>query len=219
MSSLVVHHLNNSRSQRILWLLEELQVPYEIQKYQRLPSGLAPPELLAINPLGKAPAISDAGHVLSESGAIVEYIISKYGKDKIQVPEAGLIDNIYFTHYPEGSLQPVLVNRRVFNEFSKRSPALADSIKEMDQLLVASQLEKHGKLIEDHLAKTNGWFAGGSTPTSADYMMLFGLETFINRAPEYVGPKMREYVLRVQARPAYKKAIERGGEYAFVIDS
>ncbi|KAG8902131.1 hypothetical protein FRB99_004818, partial [Tulasnella sp. 403] len=108
-SKVTVHYLNDSRAQRIIWLLEELEVPYEIKRYQRLPSGQAPPELARIHPLGRSPVITDGDTVLAESGAIVEYIITKYGKGKAQPPGPGWVDNLYYTHYPEGTLMPLVV--------------------------------------------------------------------------------------------------------------
>ncbi|EJU03396.1 thioredoxin-like protein [Dacryopinax primogenitus] len=114
-SRLVLHHLNNSRSQRILWLLEELGVPYEIKSYHRLPSMQAPPELKAIHPLGKSPVMQDGDVNLAESGAIIEYLIKKYGKGRFDPGEDGWVDNLYYTHYAEGSLQPIIVMSLIFS--------------------------------------------------------------------------------------------------------
>ncbi|KAF8652540.1 hypothetical protein AX16_004352 [Volvariella volvacea WC 439] len=221
--ALTLHHLNNSRSQRILWLLEELELPYEIKKYQRTAQGLAPPELLAINPLGKSPVISDGDVVLAESGAIVEYLIAKYGKGQFDPPETGRLDNLYFTHYAEGSLQPILVRRLLFRTIPKNSPTLLRPLlntvfQKLDKTLNGAELERHGKLIETHLEKSGDWIAGGSHPTSADFLMSFCLDTFISRGPEYLGPKSREYVKRIQERPAYKRALEKGGKYDYALN-
>ncbi|KAJ3507995.1 hypothetical protein NLJ89_g5999 [Agrocybe chaxingu] len=192
----IVHHLENSRSQRILWLLasdspniEELEVPYEVKKYKRAAQRRAPQELLDVHPLGKSPVITDGDITVAESGAIVEYLIHKYGKDKIEVPEAGWLDNVYFTHYPEGSVQPVLVRRLLFKLIPGNVPALIRPLiravfSKVDKKLTLPELKLHGKFIESHLAKTKGWFAGGPNPTSADYMMAFTLEIMIDRAPE-----------------------------------
>ncbi|RDB16418.1 Glutathione S-transferase 3 [Hypsizygus marmoreus] len=218
-SKIVLHHLNNSRSQRILWLLEELEIPYELKKYQRNAQRRAPKELFDVNPLGRSPVITDGDVTIAESGAIVEYLIRRYGIGA-NVPDDKWVDNIYFTHYAEGSLQPHLANRLLYQLIPKRSPLilrpLVGSIfKQVDSTLVEPELKRHGKFIEDHLTKTKGWFAGGPNITSADYMMSYGLETFIARAPEHAGPKMIEYVKKVQARPAYKRALEKGGEYHY----
>ncbi|PPQ78830.1 hypothetical protein CVT25_010623 [Psilocybe cyanescens] len=209
-SVVVVHHLEDARSQRVLWLLEELNVPYEVKKYKRTPQRLAPKELFDVHPLGKSPVITVGALTLAESGAIVEYVIKKYGDGKAEVKESGWVDNLYFTHYAEGSVQPLLVRRLVFKLLPQRVPALVRPIiknvmTKADSLMNAPDLKKHGDLIEAHLAKTNLWFAGGENPTSADYMMGFTLEILANRAPEFTGPKTMEYVKRMQARPAYQR--------------
>ncbi|KAE9396460.1 thioredoxin-like protein [Gymnopus androsaceus JB14] len=205
---LTVHHLNESRSQRILWLLEELEVPYEIKKYQRLPSQQAPPELLAVNPLGKAPVITDGEVNISESGAIIEYIIRKYGQGKITEPEEGTqgaIDDIYFHHYAEGSLMPVLVNKIIFTLVPNYSPWFIRWF-----MLVVPELKKHVRLVESHLTKKD-WLAGGSGPTRADFSMSMCAEFL--KDEKVAGPATVGYVERIQARPAYKRALEKGGEY------
>ncbi|KAL4258562.1 GST N-terminal domain-containing protein [Pleurotus pulmonarius] len=217
--TIVVHHLNDSRSQRILWLLEELGLPYEIKKYQRTKQRLAPPELLAINPLGKSPVITDGDVTLAESGAIVEYLIGRYGNGKGQPTEAGKVDNLYFTHYAEGSLMPILVQNIVNKTVRSQSPFLLRPIVNLifNQLdtMVHSNLKKHLDMIESHLAKSGNYFASDTEPTSADYLMVFPLEALAASAPEILGPKSKEYVQRIHARPAYAEALKRGGEYAF----
>ncbi|KDR67338.1 hypothetical protein GALMADRAFT_258303 [Galerina marginata CBS 339.88] len=220
--TIIVHHLENSRSQRILWLLEELEIPYDLKKYKRTAQRLAPKELLDVHPLGKSPVITDGDVTLAESGAIVEYLITKYGGEKAKVPESGWVDNLYFTHYPEGSVQPILVRRLLFRLIPQNLPALIRPIAKsifnnLDQRLNVPELERHGKLIEAHLEKTKGWFAGGDTLTSADYMMGFTLEIFMDRAPEFAGPRIKEYVKQIQDRPAYKKGLEKGGEYVYLL--
>ncbi|KAH9485984.1 Glutathione S-transferase 3 [Psilocybe cubensis] len=220
--TVVVHHLEDSRSQRVLWLLEELNVPYEVKKYKRTPQRLAPKELLDVHPLGKSPVITDGAVTLAESGAIVEYLIKKYGAGKVDVSESGWIDDLYFTHYSEGSVQPLLVRRLVFRLLPQRVPALIRPIvknvlTKADSLMNGPDLRKHGDLIEKHLEKNKVWFAGGDNPTASDYMMGFTLEILVNRAPEVAGPKTIEYVRRMQARPAYKRALEKGGEYAYIL--
>ncbi|TFK35999.1 thioredoxin-like protein [Crucibulum laeve] len=220
--SIVVHHLADSRSQRILWLLEELELPYEIKRYERTPEGRAPKELFHVHPLGKSPVITDGEVTLAESGAIVQYIITKYGQDKVKVPEAGYIDDLYYSHYAEGSFQEHLVRKRIFNSLAVNAKDEKDkeTFQNLIKTLVDPELETHAKLIEAHLANSpSEWFAGGPTPTSADYLLGFSLEILVNRAPQYVGPKIQAYVRNFEARPAYKRGIEKGGEYAYLLSS
>jgi len=215
--NIIVHHLNNSRSQRLLWLLEELEIPYEIKKYERTTEMRAPPELKKVHPLGKSPIITDGDVTLAESGAIVEYLLLKY--PKFQPPEAGRIDNLYFTHYAEGSLMPVLTNKFIFSLVPQRAPALMrplikPTFSMLNKKLVLPQIKSHCEFIEAHLAKTSsGWFAGGDHPTSADFMMAFPLEWMGSLAPDALGPKTKEYVKRVHERPAYKRGLDKGGKY------
>ena len=123
---ITVHHLNNSRSQRILWLLEELGVPYEVKRYEREPSLQAPAALRAVHPLGKSPVITDGDRTLAESGAILEYLVDTYGNGRFK-PVAGTPERIhytYFLHYAEGSLMPLLFMKLVFNRIPERLPFL-----------------------------------------------------------------------------------------------
>ncbi|KAJ3527636.1 hypothetical protein NMY22_g9714 [Coprinellus aureogranulatus] len=227
-AGIVVHHLEDSRSQRILWLLEELEVPYTIKFYKRDANRRAPPELLQVHPLGKSPVITDGALTLAESGAIVEYLISKYGKDKFGIKDEGSqawIDNRFFTHYAEGSVQPVLVSRSVYRIVPSKVPIFIRPIvkgvfKKIDTLVNAPDLERHGKLIESRLVEVEskgGWLAGTGEdrPTSADFLMFLTLQIFLTRAPEYAGPKIKAYVKKVQDRPAYKKGLEKGGQFAY----
>ncbi|KAI0360528.1 thioredoxin-like protein [Trametes cingulata] len=151
----IVHHLNNSRSQRILWLLEELEVPYEVKKYQRASDQTAPPELKAVNPLGNAPVITDGSLNLAESGAIVEYIIQKYGNGRAQPPESGKIDNIYFTHYSEASLMPMLVNKIIFRVIAQKSPfflrpVLSGVFNTVSAKMLDPRLKTHAEMVSAH---------------------------------------------------------------------
>lgn len=219
---IVVHHLEDSRSQRILWLLEELDLPYEIKHYSRDPeTKRAPKELLEVNPLGKAPAITDGDMNLSESGAIVEYLIDKYGNGRFQVPPSGKIDNFYYVHYSEGSFMPILTNYYMFTVISDRSPwflrpLLRLVFGRLNSIIIFPALKKNMEVIEAHLARsTTGWFAGGREPTSADFMMIFPLEAVCSVVPDYAGPAVKEYVERIHKRITYKRALERGGEYTF----
>jgi len=218
---LTVHHLNNSRSQRILWLLEELQVPYELKKYERGSDQRAPAALLAISPLGKSPVITDDNVTLAESGAIVEYLITKYGSGKAVPPESGFIDNLYFSHYAEGSLMPILIQRLIFENVPKNSPFWIRPIvnqvfTQLNKLLVEPEIKKNLMMIEAHLEKSKSvFFAGGPDPTCADYQMAFPLEAIVTVSPDQVGPKVKEYVRTIHERKAYKRALTNGGEYAY----
>lgn len=212
-----VHHLNRSRSQRILWLLEELEAPYEIKHYERTPMQLAPKELLNVHPLGKSPVITDGDVTLAESGAIVEYIISKYGKGKAQPTKAGELDNLYFVHYSEGTLMPLVVNKYIFKLIPDHSPfflrpLLRPVFAAIDQRRLAPEMKKNLEYVEAHLAKAGKWFAGGEEPTAADYMMEFPLDRLLLHLPDLLGPKTKEWVARVHERPAYKRALDKGGE-------
>ncbi|KAH9941224.1 uncharacterized protein BXZ73DRAFT_88389 [Epithele typhae] len=201
-TKLVVHHLNDSRSQRILWLL----VPYEIKKYQRLPDGIAPPALKEVNPLGTAPVITDDSRNIAESGAIVIYLIEKYGKGRGKATEAGFVNDLFYVHYSEGSLAPILVMKLVFGIIPKQAPffirwLLNMVFKAVDSAFIGPRLK-----IEAHLNKCGDWIAGGSEPTAADYMMVFIIEFWADIDASLIGPKMKAY------------ALEKGGEYKWAKD-
>ncbi|KAG9023822.1 hypothetical protein FRB95_012416 [Tulasnella sp. JGI-2019a] len=219
LTGLVVHHLNDSRSQRIIWLLEELEVPYIIKKYQRLPSQLAPPELKAIHPLGKSPIITDGDLTLAESGAIVEYIIAKYGKGRAKPPESGYLDNLYYTHYAEGTLGPLLVWKYILTLSPNHSPISDQPVartvcNNIISGMIDKQLETSFAMIDKHMQKVSGgWFAGDDEPTSADYMMIFGMEMASSRGS--VPENIKKYVDRVHAMPSYRRGLEKGGEYSY----
>ncbi|KZT53751.1 hypothetical protein CALCODRAFT_500798 [Calocera cornea HHB12733] len=218
---IVLHHLDDSRSQRVLWLLEELGVPYEIKYYKRLPSKTAPPELKKIHPLGKSPIITDGPITLAESGAIVEYLIAKYGKGRFVPTEEGWVDNLYYNHYSEGTIQPILVMGLIFTLIPQRSPFLIRPItlaicKNVLNVLVDPQVKANAAMIEAHLAKSpSGWFAGGPEPTSADFLMSFACETLIARGGNSAGEKTKAFVSMVHGRDAYKRGLEKGGSYAY----
>lgn len=220
---ITVHHLNNSRSQRVLWMLEELGVPYEIQRYERDPKTmLAPASLKKVHPLGKSPVITDGDLVVAESGAIIEYLAHTYGKDTM-LPETGgqaWLDYTYWLHYAEGSLMPPLVMRLVFQKV-KTSPmpffvkpvakGIADKTTET---FIGPMIKTHLDFVEAHLAK-NTWFLGDNL-SAADIQMSFPLEASVARG--IVGkdrPHINAWVERAHARPAYQKALEKGGEYDF----
>ncbi|MEH2473093.1 glutathione S-transferase [Nitrobacteraceae bacterium AZCC 2161] len=217
---LTVHHLNNSRSQRVLWLLEELGVPYEIVRYNRQPNMLAPPALRAIHPLGKSPVITDNGNTIAESGAIIEYIVDTYGAGRL-IPPPGTPERLRFTywlHYAEGSAMPPLLLKLIFLMLPKRAPWLmkplvnAISAKALGTM-VNPQLKQHMAFWEGELSKSE-WFAGNEF-TAADIQMSFPLEAASARAGLEQGhPKATAFLARIHARPAYQRALEKGGPYS-----
>jgi glutathione S-transferase len=217
---LTVHHLNNSRSQRVLWLLEELGTPYEIIRYNRQPNMLAPPELRAIHPLGKSPVITDNGNTIAESGAIVEYLVKTYGNGRL-IPADNTPERLRFTywlHYAEGSAMPPLLLKLIFMMLPKRAPLLmrpvvnAIAAKALNTL-VDPQLKQHMAFWEGELSKSE-WFAGNEF-TAADIQMSFPLEAASARAGLEQGhPKAMAWLAKIHARPAYQRALEKGGPYS-----
>ncbi len=201
---LKVHHLNNSRSQRILWLLEELGTPYEIAKYQRMaPMPLAPPELKEVHPLGKSPVITDGNKTIAESGAIVEYILDKYGSGRLR-PRPGTDDHwkyVEWMHYAEGSAMFPLLLALFASLLGDNAAPLTPYI----DMQIANQLS----YMENSLG--NHDFFVGSDLTGADVQLLFVLEAAGERLAPY--PKLAAYRDRMHARPAYKRGIEKGGPY------
>jgi glutathione S-transferase len=217
---LTVHHLNNSRSQRVLWLLEELGVPYEIKRYERDPKTmLAPPDLRAVHPLGKSPVITDDGLTIAESGAIIEYLVDRYGAGRF-APQPGTPERLrytYWLHYAEGSAMPPLllklIARRIGNA---RMPFFAKPIARkiatnLQADFVDPQLRLHLGYIDKELGAT-GWFAG-SDFTAADVQMSFPLEAATARGATAQLPAIGAFLQRIHARPAYQRALERGGKY------
>jgi glutathione S-transferase len=218
---IVVHHLNNSRSQRVLWLLEELGVPYEVRRYERdAKTMLAPPELLAIHPLGKSPVITDGDKTIAETGAIVEYILDAYGNGRL-IPPAGTPERLRFTywlHYAEGSAMTPLLLKLVFTALPARAPGLLKGLvktiaAKAQSGFVDPQLKSHIDYWNAELAKSE-WFAGPQF-TAADVMMSFPLEAAVSRAGAGSRPRVKAFLERIHARPAYRAALERGGEYAY----
>ena len=220
---IVVHHLNNSRSQRLLWLLVELGLDYEIKRYQRnAKTMLAPPELRAVHPLGKSPVLTDGGNTLAESGAIMEYLVERYGNGRF-IPPAGTPERLrytYFLHYAEGSAMTPLLLKLIFERippsvpFFIRPVAKAISAGVMARL-VTPQLKSHLDFLEGELAK-GPWFAGPEF-SAADVQMSFVLEAAQSRGGlDASRPRLMDWLARIHARPAYMKAIERGGEYALL---
>ncbi len=216
---ITVHHLNNSRSQRVLWLLEELALPYEIVKYERDPKTLlAPASLKKIHPLGKSPVITDGDATLAESGAILEYLVETYGKGALAPAPGtpGYRDYRYFMHYAEGSLMPILVMKLVFNKIKTDAPFLVRPVAkaiagQVSRLFIDPNLAAHLAFVTDHLTR-HEWFAGDAF-SAADVQMSFSIEGAVARAGGGISPKLTEWLAKIQARPAYRKAVERGGEY------
>ncbi len=207
---IVVHHLNNSRSQRVLWLLEELGIEYEIKCYERdSETMLAPESLRQIHPLGKSPVITDGDLTIAESGAIIEYLVERYGNGQL-IPAPNTPERLrytYWLHYAEGSVMPPLVSKLVFNLFGIGDNAAMKSY-------VAPQVELQFDYIEAELHKST-WFVGQEF-TAADIQMSFPLELLASNAKDLENrPKIQEFVDRIHARPAYKRALERGGKYDF----
>jgi|HubBroStandDraft_6_1064221.scaffolds.fasta_scaffold11802_4 glutathione S-transferase len=204
-----VHHLNNSRSQRVLWLLEELELPYEIVSYQRdAKTMLAPESLKRIHPLGKSPVIEDGSRLLPETGAIVTYLVSRYGPNLAPESTSDLYWHyVYWLHYAEGSAMSPLLLKLVLNRLGPLGwPARG---------FVDRQITLHLDYLEAELARST-WFVGEQF-TGADIMMSFPLEAAAQRAGlDASRPKLWEFLQRVHARPAYRRALEKGGPYALV---
>jgi glutathione S-transferase len=220
---IVVHHLNNSRSQRVLWLLEELGVPYEVTRYERdAKTMLAPPSLLAIHPLGKSPVVVDNGVTVAESGAIVEYLIDRYGGGRL-IPPAGTPERLrytYWLHYAEGSAMPPLLLKLVFDRVANAPApwpisAIARRIAgTVQNAFIAPQLKRHLDYMEAELT-AHPWFAGEEF-TAADIQMSFPLEAAASRAGLNAGrPHLFGFLERIHARDAYKRALARGGPYSY----
>lgn len=218
----VVHHLNNSRSQRILWMLEELGIDYRIEHYARdKKTMLAPDSLKKIHPLGKSPVITDGDITVAETGAIIEYLASTYGSN--MVPAAGSAehrDYTYWMHYAEGSLMPYLVMTLVCDKI-KTSPMpffirpiakrIADGI--MDGF-VTPNLSNHLAFLEAHLAERE-WFVGDSI-SGADVQMIFPLEAATQRGKQMSQyPNISAYVKRIHALATYQSGLQKGGPYDY----
>jgi glutathione S-transferase len=218
---IIVHHLNNSRSQRILWMVEELGLEYDIKRYQRDPKTmLAPPELRQIHPLGKSPVITDGDLTLAESGAIIEYLVGRYGNGRL-VPAADTPEKLrytYWLHYAEGSMMPPLLMKLIFDRLERApmpffaKPVARAIAQKTKSSFIEPNINRHLDYMEAELGKA-AWFAGPDF-TAADIQMSFPLEAAVSRGGlDSKRPKLMAFLDRIHARPAYKKAIERGGEY------
>jgi len=220
---ITVHHLNNSRSQRILWLLEELELPYEIKHYQRnAQTMLAPPELKAVHPLGKSPVITDGALTLAETGAIIEYLSDTYGQGRLRpapgTPEA--LRCTYWLHYAEGSAMPPLLLKLIFDRMDQEKvpffvkPILRMITSKAKGGFIEPQIKLHLDYIEAELAET-GWFAGPEM-SIADIQMSFPLEAAAARGGlDASRPALFRFLQTIHARPAYRRALEKGGQYDF----
>lgn len=206
--TLIVHHLNNSRSQRILWLLEELGVPYAIKHHSRdAVTNLAPPELLAIHPLGKSPMLEDDGRVIIESGAITEYLCERHGGERF-VPARGTDDHIRhleLMHFAEGSVMTPVLLQLYTSRLGEAAAPLHPRISE--------QLESHFAFMESQLNES-GHFIGDSL-SAADIMLSFPAEIAIMQGHGATKPRLAAFVAWMHARPQWKAALEKGGPYNF----
>jgi glutathione S-transferase len=215
-----VHHLNNSRSQRVLWLLEELGVPYEITRYQRNKATmLAPDEMKRVHPLGKSPVIEDEGRTFAETGLIVEYLVERYGPDLAPSSDSDLHWRYrYWLHYAEGSAMPPLLLKLIFDRV-KSGPMpffvkpIARSIADrVLNAMVLPNLERNLDFMEGELGKSE-WFAGAAFST-ADIQMSFPLEAArVRGGLDERRPRLMAYLQKIHSRPAYLRALERGGKY------
>lgn len=206
--SLIVHHLNNSRSQRILWLLEMLGVPYVIQHHQRdAVTNLAPPSLTALHPLGKSPMIEDSGKFVFESGAITEYLCERHGGANL-VPARGTENHVRYLewlHFAEGSaMTPVLL--RLY------TARLGDAAEPLNPR-INEQLESHFQFMEDNI-QPSGYFVGDNL-TGADIMLIFPAEIAVAQGFGARMPKLTAFVKMVHAMPSYQAALAKGGPYAY----
>ncbi len=217
--TIVVHHLNNSRSQRVLWLLEELGLAYEIRKYERdKATRLAPPELKAVHPLGKSPVVEIDGFVLAETGAIVDYVVDHHGAGAMKpAAPAERVRYGFWLHYAEGSAMPPLLLSLVLSVMAERAPLLARpiigaAVAKVRSVFVGPQLQTHMDYWESELARAD-WFAGVAF-SAADVMMSFPIEAAAARAKACEArPKLAAWLARIHARPAYQRAIDKGGPY------
>lgn len=215
----VVHHLNLSRSQRIVWLLEELALPYEVKLYERDPATLlAPQALRSVHPLGKSPVITDGELTLAESGAIVEYLAERAGSSL--APAVGSADRaryLYWMHYAEGSLMPPLLVKLIFERLGKArvpffiKPIMRRIAAQAQAAVTAPQLKRHAEFIESELA-ARPWFAGEAF-SAADIQMSYPLQALEGRVGISGQPRIQAWLRRIQDRPAYQRAQQRSGAF------
>ena len=218
---ITVHHLNNSRSQRVLWLLEELGALYEVKRYERdKTTMLAPKELKAIHPLGKSPVITDGSRTIAETGAIVEYLLESYGRGRL-IPPQGSDDRLrytYWLHYAEGSAMTPLLLKLIFTRLPMNAPGLLRGVvksisNKANERMADPQIRTHLDYWDNELSKSQ-WFAGNEF-TAADIMMSFPLEAAAARADGKSRPMVKAFLDRIHARPAYQAALKKGGPYDY----
>lgn len=223
---ITVHHLENSRSQRVLWLLDELGLPYRVQRYARNPKTLlAPPELAKVHPLGKSPVISDdsagADTVVAESGAIVEYLIDTYGQGRLRPPQGTAEQRryTYWLHFSEGSLMPPLLMKLVFDKLREApvpffiKPVVRGVADQVMRAFVGPNIQRLLAFMEAELAQ-RPWFAGAEF-SAADVQMSYPVEAAADSAGlnAQQHPKLVDWLARIHARPAYQRALKAGGPY------
>lgn len=218
---LTLHHLERSRSSRILWLFEELGLEYEIKSYPRDPTtSRAPAELRKIHPLGKAPIVTDGELALAETGAIIEYILEKYGEGRLQPDSSNLQarqDYRFFMHYAEGSLMPPLLLRLIFDKLEEAKlpffvkPIVSSISGKVNKAFIAGEMSLHSGFLVEYLQQRE-WLAGDSF-TAADIQMSYPIEALLNRGRLSAANQqaLQNYLGRLQARPAYQTALQKGG--------
>jgi glutathione S-transferase len=222
--TITLHHLENSRSQRVLWLLEELGLPYELRRYQRNPKTmLAPPELLQVHPLGKSPVITEGGVTVAESGAIMEYLVDTHGQGRLR-PAAGTPEGLrytYWLHFAEGSAMPFLLLKLVFDKVRTApvpffiKPVVKGIADKVTASFIGPNLKRNLDYMEAELGRAP-WFAG-SEFSAADVQMSYPVEAAAARAgmgAQY--PRLGDWLARIHARPAYQRALAAGGPYNVV---
>ena len=219
----IVHHLEDSRSQRVLWLLEELGADYEVRRYDRDPeTSLAPPELYDIHPLGKSPVITDGDVTVAETGAIFEYLIETYDPEGRLKPQAGsqaARDYTYWLHYAEGSFMPLMIVSLIMSRIEAAplpffaKPIARGIVNKVRESYLDPNVRRHLDYLNDQLADKE-WFLGNRL-SAADIQMSFAIEAAEVRSdlPERY-PNLNGYLARMRARPAYQAALQRGGPYS-----
>ncbi|SNX85654.1 related to glutathione S-transferase [Melanopsichium pennsylvanicum] len=230
--TITLHHLQDSRSQRILWLLEEMGIQYEIKHYSRTAQGTAPQELLKIHATGKSPLITDTNNgknkTIAESGAIVDYLIRHYGEGRfVPADPERLDDDVFFNHFAEGSLMPTLVTKLIFSMIPAKMPFFVRPIgnaivNNVNSAFLDPDLKRKSDFVADELVNKcnsgNDWFAGGDrdgNPTAADFQMAFPLEAALSGRISNLPAPIKTYVEKVHARPAFKRGLEKGGPYKY----
>ncbi|MEY2757238.1 MAG: hypothetical protein RIR33_1016 [Pseudomonadota bacterium] len=218
---ITVHHLNNSRSQRVLWLLEELGAIYEVRRYERdAKTMMAPRALKDIHPLGKSPVITENGTTIAETGAIIDYLLETHGDGRF-IPKAGTPERLrytYWMHYAEGSAMTPLLLKLVFNGIAANAPGLMRGLvkavmQAAEQRVADPQIALHVNYWDKELSKSR-WFAGEEF-SAADIMMSFPLEAAASRAGARSRPMIASFLDRIHSRPAYVTALKKGGPYAY----